>query len=125
MSHDEFSDLMPHRIVVTTRTGSDDYGQEFYDPVTARTYECLVSYAPKMTRGRETEDFDGGATIYVNAYPLGLDGKPGSVSVFINNDDKLVVTPQFGNEEAWRPIQSIEKYPDETGKLHNMVVRLT
>ncbi len=123
MLHAEFSDLMPHRIVVTTRQGSDDYGQEVYDPGSERTYECLISYAPKVMRGQEVEEFSGGATIYVNAYPLGVDGKPGSSSVFINTDDKLVVTPQVGNEEATRQINSIEKYFDETGNLHNMVVR--
>jgi len=110
----EFWDMTPHRIKVTSYGKRDNEGNRVLDPGTERTYRCLISDTDSLARDAQ------GAILGVTrqAWCLGTP-EGGTESVEIDTEDSV----EFVNpEKLTRPIAQIEKYYDETGGLHNMVI---
>ncbi|GAA2555004.1 hypothetical protein GCM10010423_65220 [Streptomyces levis] len=110
----EFWDMTPHRIKVTSHGKRDDEGNQSLEPGTARTYRCLVSDSESLAR-------DGQGAILGVARQAWCLGTPLDhvEPVEINTEDSVeFISPA----DPSRPIAQIEKYYDETGALHNMVV---
>lgn len=110
----EFWDMTPHRIKVTSHGKRDDEGNQVLDPETARTYRCLVSDDETLARDAQ------GAALGVarQAWTLGtpLDG---TEPVEIDTEDAVeFISPV----DPPRPIAKVQKFYDETGGLHNMIV---
>jgi hypothetical protein len=113
----EFWDVTPHRIQVTSYGKRDNEGNRVLEPSTARTYRCLISDTESLARNAQ------GAILGVTkqAWCLGtpLDA---TAPVEIDTEDAVkFITPV----DPERPIAQIEKYYDETGALHNMVVHFS
>jgi len=109
-----FWDVTPHRIKVTSHGKRDNEGNQVLEPGTERTYRCLISDTESLARDAQ------GAILGVTKQAWTL-GTPvdGTEPVEIDTEDFVeFVTP----EDPSRPIAQIEKYYDETGGLHNMVV---
>jgi hypothetical protein len=110
----QFWDMTPHRIQVTSHDKRDDEGNETLDPETARVYRCLISDTESLARSAQ----GGILGVTKQAWCLGtpLDAVE---PVEIDTEDSVeFISPA----DSPRPIAQIEKYYDETGGLHNMVV---
>lgn len=110
--------MMPHRISVATVVGRNNEGR----PTTQnmRTYRCLIDSSTSLARGLQGESETVGINLHVLATPI--ENEATDTQVEIGNEESIVFIIPSGMEK--RPIQSVEKFYDETGKLHNMVVHL-
>lgn len=120
MIGDEFDDLMPHRITVTSKGQMDDYGQPALDPALEREYRCLLDVAEITTRTVDGTSVTVSLTAYVRAVPIGLEA-PWE----IKEDDKVVVIVPEDWDQPDRPLISVARHYDETGECHNMTLRFS
>lgn len=109
--------MCPHRISVATVVGRNNEGR----PTTQnmRTYRCLVDSSTSLARGLQGESETVGVNLHVLATPI--ENEATDTQVEIGTEESIVFV--FPTMEK-RPIRSVEKFYDETGKLHNMVVHL-
>lgn len=114
----EFWDVTPHRIEVTSLGKINDYGRQELDPTTKRTYRCMVS------SGFSTNKTAQGVTTTepVNAWVLGTPLEK-SVPVKILDTDVVHFLNVPGQED--RPLAGVTSYYADDGNLHNMLVRFT
>lgn len=117
---DDFLDLMPHVITVKDKNPPDDYGEDSYDDDSERQYRCLVDDSTTTARTADGVMVTVALTIYVNSIPIGSSGP-----VAIPRDAQVVMTPPPMGMPSTRPLNSVDSHYDETGALHNQVLRFT
>lgn len=119
---DEFTDLMPHLVKVTSAgTGYDDYGK----PVTGtniRSYHCLIDDSTTTVRNADGEEVTVALTAYV--WPIPVDATD-NVPVDIESSATVeILSPR----PETRTLTSIERHyysEDGSGYLHNIVLRFS
>lgn len=115
-----FYDVTPHRIQVTSKSASDDYGHQVEDPTTLRTYRCYVVEKARVSQNLQGTQVTFPVTAYVLATPVDNHGNPVGTQTRILDDDEVVfLTPLTIND---RHLGSVESYYDADGSLNNMVL---
>lgn len=111
----KFWDATPHRLQIQTYSDYDNNGRRKVNLEDVRVYRCLISNNASMARGVSGNTLSVGLTAWCLATPM-TQTKPWGVTT----EDKAHFVNPLGMED--RPIESVEDYYDETGKLHNFVV---
>lgn len=121
MTADEFLDLMPHVITVSKQSAEpNEWGQRVADPGTVRQYRCLVDSATSVIHTAQGDDVTVALTAYVNATPIDqFSPWP------IDDDETVEFTPPPAGIPITRPLRSVDNHYDQTGALHNQVLRFT
>lgn len=124
----QFWDMMPHRMKVTSYGDRDNHGRKILDKTTERTYRCLMEVTDSLARAIQGDSRTVGATVYCLGTPVtGVDTNGvelnATSTVGIDEEDKVEFISPVWSEP--RPILSVESFYDETGDLHNMVVRFS
>lgn len=120
-ANDEFRDLMPHRIEVTSvEAGNtyDDYGRPVGEVPSTRTYACLLDDTTTTVRTAEGTSINVALTAYVAPVPLGK-----TEVVDIGSDDSVKILDPY---EKVVQVKNIERHYDSedgVGELHNIVLR--
>lgn len=113
-----FYDVTPHRMEVTSLGKIDDYGRQDVDPTTKRTYRCLVQNGAAITSSAQGTSVSRGVNAWVLATPLGK-----STPVPILDTDLVHFTSP--SDIVDRPLAGVTGYYAEDGSLNNMIVRFT
>ena len=112
--------MCPHRINVAKVIGRNNEGRPQVEQGTMRTYRCLIDVAASLARGLQGESETVGINAHVLATPI--ENEATDVQWEIKTEESvLFIIPDMEK----RPIKSVEKFYDETGKLHNMVVHFS
>jgi len=119
MGADEFLDLMPNEIQVTSKSTRDDFAYEAWDAATTRSYRCLIDDSDIVQVTVDGVNLNIGLTAYVNAIPI---GHTTPVDIF-ESDQVSVISPVFYSNRV-HPIGSLARHYWTDGSLHNMEVRL-
>jgi hypothetical protein len=117
----EFWDMCPHRINVAKVIGRNNEGRPQVEPGSQRTYRCLIDSSVSLARGLQGEDETVGINAHVLATPM--ENEASDVQWEIKTEESVVFLIPQGQEK--RPIKSVEKFYDETGGLHNMVIHFS
>lgn len=113
--------MMPHRINVARVIGRNNEGRPQVEQGSQRTYRCLLDISASLARGLQGESETVGINAHVLATPI--ENEASDVQWEIKTEESVVFMIPQGMEK--RPIKSVEKFYDETGKLHNMVVHFS
>lgn len=114
----QFWDMMPHRISVAKVVGRNNEGRPKVEGM--RTYRCLIDTSTDLARGLQGDTETVGINAHVLATPM--ENEATDVQQEILPEESVVfINPEMEK----RPLKSVEKFYDETGKLHNMVLHFT
>lgn len=116
----DFWDVTPHRIQVAKIKGRNNEGRPVWDMSTVRTYRCLIDVAVSLARGLQGDTQTVGANAHVLATPIENEATDEQVPILVE-EDVAFLNPMMEK----RPIKSVERFYDETGNLHNMVVHFS
>lgn len=93
----DFLEMLPHTVVVSTRTGHNNYAQPTWS-TSGSTYRARIVHKPSFLRGLRGETMEVGAVIWV--------ASTGTISVH----DKVTLSDGTSPELAY-----VERVPDEDG----------
>lgn len=113
-----FHDVTPHRIKVTSLGEINDYGRQDPDPATERTYRCLIQAGDSITKSAQGVTVGSSMTGWVLATPVDK-----NTPMVIHETDTIEVMLPAGKGE--RPLAGVTEYYAEDGTLHNMIVRFS
>lgn len=116
----QFWDMCPHRISVAKVVGRNNEGRPKVEPGTLRTYRCLIDTSVSLARGLQGETETVGVNAHVLATPMEKEAEDEQVEI-LTEESVVFMKPEMEK----RPIKSVEKFYDETGNLHNMVLHFT
>lgn len=120
MGADEFLELMPHIIKVTSKSLKDDFSYNAFDLKTVRTYRCLVDENDNIQKTPDGVTLGIGITAYANAIPI---GETEARDILPTDKVEVVLPVQYATR--LRPVKSISRHWWIDGTLHNMEVRLS
>lgn len=114
----EFWDVTPHRIEVTSLGKLDNYGRQELDPTTKRTYRCMVSSGFSTSKTAQGVTTAQPVNAWVLATPV---DRSGPIRILDTDEVHFVNVP--GQED--RPLAGVTSYYADDGSLHNMLARFT
>lgn len=123
----EFWDMTPHRLQVTSYSSRNNYGRKELDPTSVRTYRCLMQVTASIEHGVQNSDQTVGIVAWCLGTPITGEDSNGED---VNSETPISIQAEdsakfLSPDMPVRPIKSVEAFYDETGYLHNMIVRFS
>lgn len=115
----EFEDVMPHVVKVTSKSTKDDFGYEGWDTATARSYRCLIDENQSVQRNSEGVNLSMGLVAYVLAIPI---DKTEPQDILMTDKVEIVLPKEYSRI---RPLTSIARHWWTDGKLDNLELKFS